>query len=112
MKAWVKVVIGAVVALVPPSLAYLQSRAELRAKYGQVSDEADQGYQALVRSVRELRTALSEQHEALVRLQRHVDVLELRAGIAPAFITRPSMGGHRWQSLPADLPAAAAAAAE
>ena len=51
-KTYVTIVVGAIVALVPPTLVYMQSRAELQLKYREANAEADAGYKTLVDSVR------------------------------------------------------------
>ena len=104
-KTWATVVIGAVVALTPPTLVYLQGRAELREKYAHTNAEADAGYQALVESVRELRATVSAQSETIARLQGHVEAIEASSstrmtGRLPP-ITRPT-----FTELPANLDAA------
>jgi hypothetical protein len=104
-KTAITVVVGAVVALTPPILVYLQGRAELRERYRHTEAEADAGYQALVESVRELRATVSAQSETIARLQGHVEAIEASSstrmtGRLPP-ITRPT-----FTELPANLDAA------
>lgn len=110
-KTWVTIVIGAVVALVPPFLLYAQSRAELREKYGESNDEAEAGYKTLVDSVHELQTTVKQQHDALIKIQAYLDALQ---AFAPSLrmTSRPtiSLPKPAFEELPPDLPAAQAAA--
>jgi hypothetical protein len=105
-KTTITILVGAVVALTPPSLVYFQGRAELRAKYAHTSAEADAGYQTLVDSVRELRVTVSAQHDAITKMQGYLDALQafspaMRMTVRPPPLTKPD-----FHELPANLDAA------
>jgi uncharacterized membrane protein len=108
-KTVLTVVIGAVVALTPPVLGYLQSRSELQQKYAQSNAEADAGYKTLVESVRELRTKVSEQHDTIARLQGHIEAIEAQASMRMTSAhPLPPVPRPTFVELPADLDAAQA----
>ena len=75
-KTLATIVAGVVVAVTPSLFSYLQSRDEIKAKYQQSNTEAAAAYKALVDSVKELQTAVKEQHDYIVKLEGHVDALE------------------------------------
>lgn len=103
-KTAITVVVGAVVALTPPFLVYLQGRAELREKYAHTNAEAEAGYQALVESVRELRATVSAQSETIARLQGHVEAIE--ASSSTRMTGRlPPIARPTFTELPANLDA-------
>lgn len=110
-KTYITIIVGAVVALVPPILLYAQSRAELREKYRESNDEADAGYKTLVESVQELRTTVQRQHEAIIKIQGYLDAV---SAFVPSMrmTTRPTIALPKpaFDELPPDLPAAQAAA--
>lgn len=105
-KTWATIAIGAVVALTPPTLVYLQGRAELRQRYKHTEAEADAGYKTLVDSVRELRVTVSAQHDAITKMQGYLDALQalapgMRVTARPVLPPRPE-----FHDLPANLDAA------
>lgn len=106
MRKYVTVVLGAIVALTPPTLVYLQGRAELQAKYSETNNEADAGYKTLVESVRELRVTVSSQHDAITKMQGYIDALQvlvpsMRMTVRPQPLPKPE-----FHDLPANLDAA------
>jgi hypothetical protein len=105
-KTGVTIVIGAVVALTPPTLVYLQGRAELRERYKHTEAEAEAGYKTLVESVRELRLTVSAQHDAITKMQGYFDALQafspaMRMTVRPVLPPKPD-----FHELPANLDAA------
>src|SRR5512143_1780037 len=110
-KTWVTIVVGAIVALTPPILLYMQGRAELSEKYNESNNEAEAGYKTLVDSVHELQATVRLQHDALIKIQAYLDALQafapsLRMTSRPTIaLPKPSL-----EELPPDLPAAQAAA--
>jgi hypothetical protein len=111
-KTYVTVVIGAVVAVVPPLLVYLQASAELSARAARSDREAEVGYATLVDSVRELRSTVEMQSDTISRLQGHVEAIE---GVMQASSMRltaarpqplPPVMRPNFDELPANLDAA------
>lgn len=105
-KTYLTIVIGAVVALTPPTLVYLQGRAELQMKYREANAEADAGYKTLVESVRELRATVTAQHDALVRMQGYVDALRELSPSLRMTSKPPPLPAPDFHELPANLDAA------
>jgi len=105
-KTAITVILGAVVALMPPTLVYLQGRAELRAKYAHTNAEADAGYQTLVDSVRELRVTVSAQHDAITKMQGYLDALQALAPGMRMTTRQPPLPKPDFHELPANLDAA------
>jgi hypothetical protein len=105
-KTYLTVIIGAIVALTPPTLVYLQGRAELRERYRHTEAEAEAGYETLVDSVRELRLTVAAQHDAITKMQGYLDAL---SALAPGMrmTTRPVLPPRpKFDDLPASLDAA------
>ena len=105
-KTYLTIVVGAVVALTPPILVYLQSRAELRERAARTEAEADAGYRTLVESVRELRTTVSAQHDAIVKLQGYMDAMQVLASAGIRMTSRPMPVKPEFRDLPENLDAA------
>ena len=108
-RMYLRILVGAVVALVPPSLAHMQARSEQRDRAARTEAEADAGYKTLVESVRELSATVSAQHDAITKLQGYVDALQ---ALAPGMrmTSRPApMPAPTFPELPPNLPAAQAA---
>ena len=110
-KTYATVIVGAVVALTPPILVYLQGRAELQMKYAEANAEADAGYKTLVESVRELRTTVSAQHDAITKMQGYLDGLRAAGGTGSGSVVvarplPPPLPAPRFHELPANLDAA------
>src|SRR5690349_6218289 len=74
-KTILTIVLGAVVAIAPAFFGYLQASQETREKYQQSRHEASNGYDALVKSVKDLQASVTEQHDYIVKLQGQVDLL-------------------------------------
>jgi hypothetical protein len=81
-KTVLTLVIGAVVGIGPAYFGYLQSRDELKVKYQQTQDEATSGYAALAASVKELQTAVTVQHDYIVKLEANVSAMNQLVTIA------------------------------
>lgn len=106
-KTYVTIAIGAVVALTPPILVYLQSRAELRSRAAHTEAEAEAGYKTLVESVRELRATVTAQHDAITKMQGYLDALQAWAPASMRMTSRPPpLPRPDFPELPANLDAA------
>jgi hypothetical protein len=68
-KTALAIVLGALVAIAPSFFGYLQARQEIREKYQQGRDEAVNGYETLVVSVKDLQKTALEQHDYVVKLE-------------------------------------------
>lgn len=108
-KTYVTIIVGAIVALTPPTLVYIQGRAELQAKYREANSEADAGYKTLVDSVRELRVTVSAQHDAITKMQGYLDAMQAWAPASMRMTTKPPpLPKPDFHELPANLDAAQA----
>jgi hypothetical protein len=97
-----KTIVGAVLVLVPATLSFLQSRAELEVK----ASEADAGYKALVDSVKELQQTVTTQHDDIIKLQTAIQMLG-RLADAPASMRMDAPApAPDFAPLPSDLAAA------
>lgn len=105
-KTYVTIVVGAIVALVPPTLVYMQSRAELQLKYREANAEADAGYKTLVDSVRELRATVTAQHDAITKMQGYLDALRELSPSLRMTSRPPPLPAPDFHDLPANLDAA------
>lgn len=74
-KTVLAIVLGALVAIAPSFFSYLQARQEIREKYKQGRDEAANGYDALVASVKELQKTALDQHDYVVKLEGQISAL-------------------------------------
>lgn len=106
-KTWAAIVI-AVLALVPPILAYLQATSESRDRAARTDREAEVGYKTLVESVRELQTTVAAQSDTIARLQGHVEAIEavLPGGMRMTSRPMPPVTKPEFDDLPANLDAA------
>lgn len=108
-KTYLTIAVGAIVALTPPTLVYLQGRAELQMKYREANAEADAGYKTLVESVRELRATVTAQHDAIVKMQGFIEALQAFAPASMRMTSRPVAPPRPdFHELPANLDAAQA----
>jgi len=105
-KTYLTIFVGAVVTLTPPTLVYLQGRAELREKYAHSNEEADAGYKTLVDSVRELRATVTDQHDTIARLQGHIEAIEAQTSMRMTSRPLPPVPRPDFHELPANLDAA------
>lgn len=106
-KTYVTIVVGAIVALTPPFLVYLQGRAELQDRSEHTEAEAEAGYKTLVESVRELRTTVTAQHDAITKMQGYLDALQAWAPAAMRMTSRSQpLPKPDFPELPANLDAA------
>jgi hypothetical protein len=95
--AIVTAVAGAVIALVPALLGFIQNRAEIRAKYDLSQANAAAGYAALVTAVKELQVVVQMQHDDVLKLQTRVEADERYAAqlavepvrVGTAHVVRP-----------------------
>jgi hypothetical protein len=74
-KTVLAIVLGAVVAVAPSFFGYLQARQEIREKYQLNRNEASNGYDALVTSIKDLQATVTKQHDYIVKLQGQVSLL-------------------------------------
>jgi hypothetical protein len=106
-KTYITMIVGAIVALVPPVLVYLQSRAELQSRAAHTEAEAEAGYKTLVESVRELRTTVTAQHDAITKMQGYLDAMQAWAPASMRMTSRPApLAKPAFPELPANLDAA------
>jgi hypothetical protein len=84
---------GIIVAVVPATLTYVESRNELAAKYQETKDNATGGYAALAASIKDLQATVTAQHDFSIRLETHLDDLEtfIRAAAGASHAALPSM---------------------
>ena len=106
LRMYLKLLVGAIVALTPPALVYLQGRSEMREKYREANSDADAGYKTLVDSVRELRVTVSASHDQLVRLQAQLDLLQSLSPLGSRPRDWVRVESPKFRDLPANLDAA------
>jgi hypothetical protein len=75
-KTVLTIVVGALVAVTPALLGYLENREEIKAKYRAAQESASGGYEALSASVKELQKAVATQHDYIVRLEAHIEYMD------------------------------------
>lgn len=74
-KTVLAIIVGALVAVAPSFFGYLQARQEIREKYAANHEEAAQGYDTLVVSVKDLQKTALEQHDYIVKLEGQITLL-------------------------------------
>lgn len=124
-KTALTLIVGAIVGIAPAYFGYLASHDELKVKYQQTQDEATGGYAALAASVKELQSSVTAQHDFIIRLETHIDLMdkymfETRSRVgrvgagagsgSAAPVAKPPAPPERpkFENLPRDFPDAAA----
>jgi hypothetical protein len=75
-KTLAVIISGVIVAVVPASLTYLESRNELQSKYDETKDNATGGYAALAASIKDLQTAVAAEHDFSIRLEARLEYMD------------------------------------
>ncbi len=72
----IKVIVTAMVAILPATYSYCQSVYETKQKYNQSYNQSSAGYTELAKAVLQLQETAKSQHEQLLRVQIYMETID------------------------------------